>query len=37
MIDIVHSHASSNIDDGINQWDGTDSMYFHGGGKGYNI
>ena len=34
IIDIVHSHASSNVDDGFNYWDGTDYLYFHGGSMG---
>ena len=29
LMDIVHSHASKNIIDGINSWDGTDHGYFH--------
>ena len=28
LLDIVHSHASKNIEDGLNMWDGTDSGYF---------
>jgi 1,4-alpha-glucan branching enzyme len=34
LIDIVHSHASTNVMDGINYFDGTDYLYFHGGAKG---
>jgi 1,4-alpha-glucan branching enzyme len=34
LLDVVHSHASKNVLDGINQFDGTDHQYFHGGGKG---
>ncbi|KAH3668256.1 hypothetical protein OGAPHI_002010 [Ogataea philodendri] len=34
LLDVVHSHASKNIDDGLNMFDGTDYCYFHGGGKG---
>ncbi|EGR30526.1 hypothetical protein IMG5_129790 [Ichthyophthirius multifiliis] len=34
LIDIVHSHASKNVNDGFNQWDGTDYLYFHEGAKG---
>lgn len=34
FMDIVHSHASSNSMDGINQFDGTDHMYFHEGERG---
>lgn len=36
IMDIVHSHASKNTNDGINMFDGTDAMYFHGGGRGYH-
>ncbi len=34
LIDIIHSHASSNVLDGINLFDGTDYLYFHGGARG---
>uniref|UniRef100_A0A7R9V751 1,4-alpha-glucan branching enzyme n=1 Tax=Chlamydomonas euryale TaxID=1486919 RepID=A0A7R9V751_9CHLO len=34
LMDIVHSHASKNASDGLNMWDGTDSMYFHSGARG---
>mmetsp|Transcript_38602 Transcript_38602/g.114639 ORF Transcript_38602/g.114639 Transcript_38602/m.114639 type:complete len:851 (-) Transcript_38602:12-2564(-) len=34
LMDIVHSHASKNTIDGINMFDGTDAMYFHGGERG---
>eukprot|EP00798_Chlamydomonas_sp_ICE-L_P009847 gene9847-7734_t len=34
LMDIVHSHASKNTDDGLNMFDGTDSQYFHGGERG---
>lgn len=36
LMDIVHSHASKNVMDGINMFDGTDSMYFHSGARGYH-
>lgn len=36
LIDIVHSHASKNTNDGISMFDGTDGMYFHAGGRGYH-
>jgi len=36
LIDVVHSHASSNSNDGINMFDGTDGQYFHSGPKGYH-
>ena len=34
LLDVVHSHASKNVVDGLNQFDGTDSCYFHGGSRG---
>jgi len=36
IIDIVHSHASNNVNDGINRFDGTDHSYSHAGQKGYH-
>jgi 1,4-alpha-glucan branching enzyme len=29
IMDVVHSHASKNVQDGINNFDGTDHQYFH--------
>lgn len=34
MLDVVHSHASKNTLDGINMFDGSDSCFFHSGGRG---
>lgn len=34
LLDVVHSHASKNVLDGLNQWDGTNSGYFHDGPRG---
>ncbi|VDM53022.1 unnamed protein product [Angiostrongylus costaricensis] len=34
LLDVVHSHASKNVADGLNEWDGTDSCYFHSGPRG---
>ena len=34
IIDCIHSHASLNINDGINQFDGTDHCYSHAGEEG---
>lgn len=34
LLDMVHSHASKNVLDGLNEFDGTDHLYFHEGGKG---
>jgi len=36
LLDLIHSHASKNVADGLNQLDGTDHLYFHDGGKGYH-
>ncbi|AAS52641.1 AEL044Wp [Eremothecium gossypii ATCC 10895] len=29
LLDVVHSHASKNVSDGLNMFDGTDYQYFH--------
>jgi len=34
LLDVVHSHASKNVLDGINMFDGSDHLYFHEGAKG---
>lgn len=34
LLDLVHSHASNNVADGLNMFDGTDSYLFHGGQRG---
>lgn len=34
LLDMVHSHASKNVLDGLNEFDGSDHQYFHGGPKG---
>lgn len=36
LLDVVHSHASKNVADGLNQFDGTDHCYFHGGPRGFH-
>lgn len=36
LMDIVHSHASNNVLDGLNMFDGTDAHYFHSGARGYH-
>jgi 1,4-alpha-glucan branching enzyme len=36
FLDVVHSHASRNVNDGLNQFDGTDHCYFHEGPRGYH-
>ncbi|KAF8076638.1 glycoside hydrolase family 13 protein [Lyophyllum atratum] len=34
LLDMVHSHACKNVLDGLNEFDGTDHLYFHEGAKG---
>ncbi|XP_067654323.1 1,4-alpha-glucan-branching enzyme-like [Haliotis asinina] len=34
LLDVVHSHASKNVVDGLNQFDGSNSCYFHDAGRG---
>lgn len=34
LLDVVHSHASMNSLDGLNEFDGSDHLYFHEGAKG---
>eukprot|EP01134_Creolimax_fragrantissima_P000477 CFRG0477T1 len=34
LLDVVHSHASINSEDGLNLFDGTDGCYFHKGERG---
>nr|XP_048724837.1 1,4-alpha-glucan-branching enzyme isoform X1 [Caretta caretta] len=34
LLDVVHSHASNNSEDGLNKFDGTDSCFFHSGPRG---
>ena len=34
LLDVVHSHASKNVLDGLNQFDGTDGCFFHVGLRG---
>lgn len=34
LLDIVHSHACKNVEDGLNQFDGSDHLYFHEGARG---
>ena len=34
ILDIVHSHAVKNENEGLSKFDGTDYQYFHGGAKG---
>ena len=34
ILDVVHSHAVSNVKEGLGFFDGTETLYFHGGAKG---
>ncbi len=34
LLDLVHSHAVKNINEGINEFDGTDYQFFHTGARG---
>ncbi len=34
LLDVVHSHASKNTREGLNEFDGTDYQYFHAGAQG---
>ncbi len=34
LLDVVHSHSSKNVGEGLNMFDGTDFQYFHAGGRG---
>lgn len=37
IMDLVHSHAVKNINEGLNHFDGTEHHYFHAGEKGEHI
>ncbi len=34
LMDLVHSHSVSNIDEGLALFDGSDNLYFHSGARG---
>ena len=36
LMDLVHSHACKNADDGISMFDGTETQFFHAGERGYH-
>jgi 1,4-alpha-glucan branching enzyme len=36
ILDVVHSHAVSNVKEGLSLFDGSDNLYFHSGNKGYH-
>jgi 1,4-alpha-glucan branching enzyme len=37
IMDLVHSHAVKNINEGLNRFDGTDHQYFHAGPRGQHV
>ena len=37
LLDVVHSHAIKNINEGLNLFDGTDYQYFHSGSRGQHV
>jgi 1,4-alpha-glucan branching enzyme len=37
LMDIVHSHAVQNTQEGLNQFDGSDHQYFHAGPRGQHV
>ena len=37
LLDVVHSHAVKNMQEGLNHFDGTDHQYFHAGARGEHI
>ena len=37
IMDLVHSHAVKNVNEGLNEFDGTEDGYFHAGERGYHV
>ncbi|MCL2641288.1 MAG: alpha-amylase family glycosyl hydrolase, partial [Phycisphaerales bacterium] len=37
IMDLVHSHAVKNVEEGLNRFDGTDHQYFHAGKRGEHV
>jgi len=37
LLDLVHSHSVKNTQEGLNNFDGTDFQYFHGGPRGQHV
>ena len=37
IMDLVHSHAVKNLNEGLSQFDGTEHQYFHAGPKGEHV
>ncbi len=36
LLDVVHSHAVKNTNEGLNQFDGTEYQFFHAGARGHH-
>ena len=36
-MDLVHSHAVKNLNEGLSRFDGTEHQYFHAGAKGEHV
>lgn len=36
ILDVIHSHAVKNVDEGLNDFDGSGHQYFHAGSRGYH-
>ncbi|HEX3356509.1 MAG TPA: alpha-amylase family glycosyl hydrolase [Tepidisphaeraceae bacterium] len=37
IMDLIHSHAVKNVNEGLNKFDGTDYQYFHAGPRGQHV
>ncbi len=37
LLDVVHSHAVKNTNEGLNLFDGTEYQYFHAGARGHHV
>ncbi|MGC8624905.1 MAG: alpha-amylase family glycosyl hydrolase [Phycisphaerae bacterium] len=37
LLDVVHSHAIKNLNEGLNRFDGSEFQYFHAGARGQHI
>jgi 1,4-alpha-glucan branching enzyme len=37
LLDVVHSHAVKNLNEGLNLFDGTEYQYFHSGARGQHV
>ncbi len=37
IMDLVHSHAVKNLNEGLNYFDGTEHQYFHAGARGQHV